>query len=85
MKAEAREKARVTVIEGDTGPLKAHPSPVAKPGRPRQRKQQWRRRWPQGRGEPGSGGQFHKRLGPINFAENLAAARHAVSGRTLPW
>ena len=77
MKAERSRKGTVTVIEGDTGPLKARP-PAPSPGGPDNGNNGGGGDGRRGRGEPGSGGRFHKRLGPINFAENLAAARKAV-------
>ena len=77
LKAESSREGTVTVIEGDTGPLKARP-PAPSPGGPDNGNNGGGGDGRRGRGEPGSGGRFHKRLGPINFAENLAAARKAV-------
>ena len=83
MKAEGAQKGTVTVIEGDTGPLKARP-PAASPGGPDNGNNGGGGDGRRGPGEPGSGGRFHKRLGPVNFAENLRRPAKQ-SGPTLPW
>ena len=79
MKSDGVREGSLKVIEGDTGPLKASEAPLPSTGGPNNGNNSGGgddRRG--GGGGQGSGGKFHKRLGPINFAENLAAARRAV-------
>ena len=68
--AEQHPIAAARTIEADRGPLKAEPAaPRQVPAEPQ----------PQPRATP----KFHKRLGPINFADNLKAGVRAVKKNLL--
>ncbi|MGN6142592.1 MAG: type I secretion system permease/ATPase [Mesorhizobium sp.] len=59
-------------MDADTGPIKAQPQP---PGAPKMREAE--------KAEGGSSDVFHRRLGPINLADNLQAGIRAVRRNLL--
>lgn len=76
LREEARQETRpgIVTIEGERGPIKARPRTTASAGPGNGDNGNARG----GGGGGGGGGHFHKRLGPISFADNLKAGINAV-------
>jgi ATP-binding cassette subfamily C protein len=75
-KAERMPTPGVT-IDADRGPIKSGPK-VPSPGGPNNGGNDGGGGGGRGHSGGGAGGHFHRRLGPINFTENLKATKRAV-------